>query len=459
MEESNNNSIIHSGSGGIKEMLAIALPMVVSNSCETVMVFTDRLFMSKLGMEQMNATMSGGISAFFTITFFIGLLGYATAMIGQYLGKGEPENCSKVLTQIVILSFLVYPVLLLIIKPMHMLFEATGISPSQLEHQKAYFNIIMYGSIISLLRISLSNFFSGIGRTRIVMFASFCAMFVNVFASYVFIFGKFGFEPMGIVGAAYGFITGNVFSMSVLALGYFRKSIMRDFSISESFVFRKDIIKNVFRFGTPSGIEFSLMMLSFTLMIAILQAHGPVTATASTIMFNWDHVAFVPLVGLEIGVTSLVGRYVGAKRYDIVKKTTFSGVKIGSCVSIFILVAFVFFPGILSDVFKPEGGSELYDQARPLAISMIRLASLYVMLASVMLVYMGALKGAGDTLWSMIINVSYNWIILAVLYMSLYTFDLGAFNSWMIAVIIFVFLPVILFIRFMSGRWQKLNVV
>lgn len=52
-------------SGSIREMLSIALPMVVSNACETVMVFTDRLFLSKLGMEEMSAAMAGGISAFF----------------------------------------------------------------------------------------------------------------------------------------------------------------------------------------------------------------------------------------------------------------------------------------------------------------------------------------------------------------------------------------------------------
>ncbi|NLK40424.1 MAG: multidrug transporter MATE, partial [Planctomycetes bacterium] len=61
------------GPGGIRQMVAIALPMVVSNACETVMTFTDRLFLSRLGPEFMSAAMAGGLASFSLMTFFLGL--------------------------------------------------------------------------------------------------------------------------------------------------------------------------------------------------------------------------------------------------------------------------------------------------------------------------------------------------------------------------------------------------
>ena len=95
--------------GGLREMLAIALPMVVSQACETVLIFTDRLFLSRLGSVPMSAAMAGGLTSFMLMTFFIGLTGYATALVAQYLGAGRKGHCELVLSQAVFLSFLATP--------------------------------------------------------------------------------------------------------------------------------------------------------------------------------------------------------------------------------------------------------------------------------------------------------------------------------------------------------------
>jgi multidrug resistance protein, MATE family len=93
-------------------MLAISLPMVVSHASETVLVFTDRLFLSRLGPVQMSAAMGGGLTAFMMTTFFLGLIGYATALAAQYLGAGRKSRCATVLSQAVIVALLAYPLIL-----------------------------------------------------------------------------------------------------------------------------------------------------------------------------------------------------------------------------------------------------------------------------------------------------------------------------------------------------------
>jgi len=67
--------------GGVRELLVIALPMVVSHACDTVMTFTDRVFLSRLGPDEMNAAMSGGLTCFMMMTFFMGLIGIIIAMV------------------------------------------------------------------------------------------------------------------------------------------------------------------------------------------------------------------------------------------------------------------------------------------------------------------------------------------------------------------------------------------
>ena len=78
--------------GGMKELLIIALPMIISTACDGVMTFTDRLFLSRLGYEQMNAAMGGGIAAQMLMFFFVGLTGYTTALVAQYFGAKEFKN-------------------------------------------------------------------------------------------------------------------------------------------------------------------------------------------------------------------------------------------------------------------------------------------------------------------------------------------------------------------------------
>ena len=84
--------------GSIGEMIAVALPMVVSFACDTVMIFTDRLFLSKLGSQSMSASMAGGLSVFVLMAFFLGLIGYTTALVAQYLGAGKKDGCARSLS-------------------------------------------------------------------------------------------------------------------------------------------------------------------------------------------------------------------------------------------------------------------------------------------------------------------------------------------------------------------------
>lgn len=69
--------------GSIRELLVIALPMMASNACDTAMTFTDRMFLAKLGTAQMNAALGGGMTCFMMVTFFVGLIGYGSALVAQ----------------------------------------------------------------------------------------------------------------------------------------------------------------------------------------------------------------------------------------------------------------------------------------------------------------------------------------------------------------------------------------
>jgi len=139
--------------------MAITLPMMASSACDTIMTFTGRLFLSKLGSEFMNAALIGGMTCYLMTTFFLGLIGYGTALVAQFYGSGQKRNCSVVVTQAVLIAVLAYPIILLCAPLVRSAFQASGIAREQLVPQMIFFNILIYASIIGLLRSAFGCFF------------------------------------------------------------------------------------------------------------------------------------------------------------------------------------------------------------------------------------------------------------------------------------------------------------
>ncbi len=440
-------------------MLAIALPMVISSACDTAMVFTDRLFLARLSPELMNAAMAGGLTVFMMMSFFLGLTGYTTALAAQYLGAKKKSQCSLVLSQAVVFSFLAYPLIILCAPLGYRLFESMGIAPEQLMPQKTYFNILLFGVIISLLRNCLSSFFSGIGRTNIVMMATCIAMVVNVGANYVFIYGKLGVPALGIAGAAYGTILGGASGLLILAAAYLRKNIRQEFHIKESLRFDRVVSAKLLRFGSSVGLEMFLNLLAFNVMVLIFHSHSPATATAATIVLNWDMVSFVPLIGVEIAVTSLVGRCMGAGQPGIAHRSVLSGLKVGFAYSAVILILFFGFAEHLVQIFRPEVSGDIFLSAVPIAVFMVRFASIYVLVEAMVIVFIGALRGAGDTFWAMIMSVSIHWLTVGVIWIMLRGFKTSPESGWTAMVGLFFMFSWVVFARYNSGKWKKIKVV
>lgn len=445
--------------GSLKEMMAISFPMVISYGCDTIMTFTDRLFLSKLGSEKMNAAMGGGLTAMILVTFFIGLTGYATAIVAQYFGADRKNLCALTLSQIVIISIIVYPVILFCIPVAHSLFIFMDIAAEQRIPQEIYFNIIIHAMAIGLFRNCFASFFSGIGRTKIVMAASVITMLLNAACNYILIYGKFGFPAMEIRGAGYGTVIASFGGLAVLVLAYFRKSNMAEYNIKKSFHSDWHIIKLLLFFGYPAGLELFLNFTAFTAIILTFHSHSLEAATAVTIAFNWDLVSFVPLIGLQTGITSLVGRYMGRKDPDTAHQAVVSAMKMGVTYSAVMLILFAVFPEFLVWFFEPAAIDSAWLRAKPLAVFMVRLASVYVLVDSVFLVLSGALRGAGDTFWAMFISVTLHWLIAAIVVLFLKIFDISPEITWIALVIMFLVFSLLFYLRYKSGVWKRIEVI
>jgi MATE family multidrug resistance protein len=382
-------------------------------------------------------------------------------MVAQRLGGKKRWDCARVFMQSVYLSLISVPVLYLTIPLGHWVFGLEHLSADQLEYQKTYFNILMFGGVINLVRNAAPCFFSGIGETKIVMKAAFVGMLVNVACNYFLIYGCGPIPAMGVAGAAYGTLIGNLVSTVILFAKFFSKSCHARFRTRYAFAFSWPLTRELLQKGIPSGVEMFLNMTAFQLLILMFHALGPEAATASSIMFNWDMVAYVPLMGLEVASTSLVGRYVGAKDGAAATRSTYSGLKLGWGYSLLMGVFFIFLPGVLTDIFKPdvaeatEGALAIFAAARPMSIFMLRIATFYIFVEVLLVVYAGALRGAGDTVWVMFACAIMNWCVAGALYVAAYVFHLPAHIAWITVVAVYSTAPIIFWRRWKSGKWRK----
>lgn len=445
--------------GSIGEMISVALPMMVSFACDTVMIFTDRLFLSKLEPQSMSAAMTGGLSVIVLTAFFLGLIGYATALVAQYLGAERKSGCSRAFSQTVIVAGAAYPIILLMVPMAHWISAHSGIDAYELRLQSQYFNILILGSIFTLLRHALSSYFTGVGRTRIVMLGALIAMAVNVGLNYIFVFGKFGCPALGIKGAALGTIIATACAAAVLTAIYFSKRNAQEFNVANSLKFDPKIMQKLWHYGYPGGIEMLFNLIAFTAMVFVLHSEGLVAAAAITIVFNWELVAYIPLVGIELGVTSLVGRYVGAQNIAAVKSSIASGVKVGLLYSFLMVSLFAFLPNGLVQIFEPQSSREIFAQAVPLAVSLVKFVAFYVSAQSVFMVFIGALRGAGDTFWAMGISVGIHWVLLTILVLMLKVWDCSVYQSWITMIAVFIAMTCLPYLRYRTGRWKSLHVV
>lgn len=443
---------LHFNKDTLRELVKIALPMVVSQGAFAVMIFTDRYFMSQIDPTHMAAALGGGVAAFFSFCFFSGLFSYANALSAQYLGAGEPQKCPKVVTQGILMTIMSAPLLIIITFFVSGIFEGMDHDPQQVELESTYYIILMMGTVITLSKICISSYFAGIARTYVVMICDVFGLVINVPLCYVMVFGKFGFPELGIVGAGISTIVATLFAFLLFVAFYLGKEHREKFRVLESFKLDRGILRRFLRLGFPSGLELFLNVAAFNLFLLMFQSYGVVQGASAAIVFNWDILSFVPMMGLNIAVISMIGRFVGASDMDRTNEVISAGFILGIAYSAVLAALYITFRYPLVEVFAPPEGD--FSEIRELSAFMMIGLSSYAMADAIILVSGGVLRGAGDTRWLMFASVSLHWAMLVAQYFIILVFEYGPKVSWLTFVALILAIAVVYVSRLRGGRWR-----
>jgi MATE family multidrug resistance protein len=188
-----------------------------------------------------------------------------------------------------------------------------------------------------------------------------------------------------------------------------------------------------------------------------MHSYGSDIAAAVTVTFNWDIVAFIPMLGMGAAVTAVVGQNVGAGDYAEARNTARVALMAAWTYSGAMMLLFFFGARSLAGVFLDMSASG--SPAAPLAVIMIRLAGLYTMADSAQLVFSGALRGAGDTRAVMRISVGLHWVFAVLVVIMIRVMKTGPLAVWFFFIGFVIFLGLGMFLRFRSSDWTEIELI
>jgi MATE family multidrug resistance protein len=435
-----------------RRILAIAGPVLVTNFSYTMMGVVDTVMVGRLGVTALAAVGLANIVSFSVLSFFWGLMTGVNAMTAQAHGARDRDAVGRVFFQGLYLALAAGVVILATMPLVMAILRWVDPSPEVARMAAAYMDVRLYGGITVVLLQCCDNFYRGLGRTRIMMWCGLAQLVLNCGFNWVFIFGKLGAPAMGTAGAALGTVLAQLVIAfylvgSILVFGPLR----HEFGMRRQWRLRPRLFGRLVGLSVPVGVQTCLEMGGVTIFSAVVARLGdPELAATNAVIQAWS-VAFMGALALAVGATTLVGQCVGAGEAEqarvVVRRITLLGYAFTAAMGLVYVLA----PRQLMALFvSAEELPRLLPFARPLFAVVV--ACLVFDLKFNIL--SGSLRGAGDTTYSMLVNVASAWLLF-VPALLIATPRWGLVGAWSCFILHVFTMAALLELRIRGSRWLK----
>ncbi|MDR1479914.1 MAG: MATE family efflux transporter [Planctomycetaceae bacterium] len=442
------------------DVLRQAIPIVISCGSISLMNFTDRMFLMWYDADAMTASMQGMMLFFSAVAIPVGIAAFANTFVAQYNGSGNHSRIGAAVWQGVWFGFAIVP-LLFICEPLLInLFVLFKHGEQLVALEKQYFDYMLWGAAATISGESVAAFFRGRGKMHIEMYNNLFCVALNIFLDYGMIFGNFGFSEMGLAGAAIA----TMISQWVRLIIYVFLMFLTDFrekryNVVGGMCLDFRLLGRLLYFGMPSSSYTFIDTVTFTLFIMIIGGLGEQARNATTIAFTMNSLTFIPLVGIGIVVTSMVGNQLGNNRPDLARRATNTAFVIGCVYTGFFAVLFLLVPEFLLSAFSIFSDADEFFEVRDLSIILLRFIALYIFFDSCAYIAGSTLRGAGDTVFVMKVVFICSPLLPVLCFVGIKCFGLGLIWCW-IVLTVNVFVYFAFFVqRFCGKKWESIRVI
>ncbi len=443
----------------IREVLRIALPLMVSAGTFSLVLFADRTLLLWYDGASMSASMAGGNLFWVLVCLPVGVVSMTGAIVSQYVGANQEDRIGRLLWQMIWSSLLAIPLFagFAIIAPW--MLHATGQPDALIPMEAVYLRLLMLGAVGVVMETGLSGFFSGTERTRVIMWVSVASGVLNLLLDVLLIFGAGPIPAMGIAGAALGSVVAFWFKAICYAIVILGKRYESKYHVRRGFGFDRSVLTKLLFYGFPTGLMFLTESAGFTLILLRIGRLGDIPLRATAMAINFNMVAYIPLVGVSIATSVLVGKHLLQSGPARAARSVYAAVAIGLLYSSVWFVAYLTVPEWMMSLYEiNDSDAQGSKEAISIARGLLAFVAIYVVLDATQLIVAGALRGAGDT-WFVLIcgfSTSATAVTIGLIWEPA---ENAIFWWWWIITLWIWLLATAMIVRFAGGRWKKMRMV
>ncbi len=439
------------------EILRLVWPLALGMLNNAVMQFVDGVFLARESLESLEASLPASMLAILVMGFFQSVVAYSGTFVAQYHGAGDPRGvrtsyrAGLVIT--LVAGLLAVAAIPLGLRAARLMSE----NPAVVERASSYYAIVSSGAVALCGQMAASAYFTGRGRTRLVLWVNVVGNAVNIALDPILIFGPFGFPRLGMAGAAYATVVSMFVQWCVLAWCA-ERDLCRSRADGAADAPRLwPLVGKILRYGVPSGAYSVLNILSFTVFVFVTGRIGDQEFAVSNACFKVNYFLFAPMEGFSICAATLVGQSQGrgesAEAHRDAMRTLVLGL---SVVAVLSVLALLLHRPILS-LFASPGVS--LSTFYSLGFRLFVLMAAWQVFDAADVIVSGALKGAGDThfvLWWMALCAFGLWLPLV--------WAVAAWHNTMTAlwgtmVVYVVIICAGTLARWYNGGWRRIRLV
>lgn len=440
----------------IQKTLNMAWPAMLESFFTAFAGLVDSLMVSSLGSYAVAAVGLTSQPKFLGLSLFIAANVSISALVARRKGQQKKEEANRIF-----LTFLIFLIIMSVILSVVIVMAADPIirfcGSEEQTHDGAvrYFRIIMGGMIFNVLQMGINAAQRGAGNTRITMRTNLVSNTVNIIFNYLLIQGHFGFPALGIEGAALATVLGTVVSsiMSVLSVWKKDNFVSIPYIMQEKIRPAMEAMGSIVKVGYSVFAEQVLMRIGFMLTAIMAADQGTSAMAAHQVGMNIMGLSFSFGDGLQATAVALIGYSLGAKQPEQAKAYGRTCRLIGAIISVLLAITYFFGARWLMELFFRE------EEIVEIGISIMHVIIFVVVLQISQVIYMGCLRGAGDTLYTAIAStISVTIVRTLGSYFFGYVLGMGIIGIWFGVLADQLSRFVFATIRFKQGKWIYIKI-
>ena len=383
-------------------MLSMGIPMILSMMLQAVYNIVDSAFVSNMpgdGEMALNA-----LTLAFPVQMLMVAVGIGTgvgtnALLSKSIGQGNYEKASRVAGNSMFLAIIIY-----LIFALFGIFGTEAYVSSQTTNPEIKEMVVQYLQICCIASFGIVFFsifeklLQATGHSMYSTIAQITGALANIILDPILIYGLFGLPAMGVAGAAYATIIGQIASTALGLIFHIKKNK----EISNGLRFMKPdakIIKSIYSIGLPAIIAQALMSVMTYGMNIILVRISEAAVTAYGLYYKIQQFILFAAFGMRDAITPIVSFNHGMRSKSRVKE----GVRYGIIYTVIIMFIGMALIEAMAVPFSALFG--LSGETQDICISAMRIISLSFVFAGINIAYQGIFQALDSGLESLIISV------------------------------------------------------